>query len=120
MIFTNKKFTPDFPKPTEEEIKKTQRAIMVQYNVELSEKNASRFANFVKELNWWVGLKDDQVSRAKIIDELITECKEIYRKKYNKEITDSEAINCAETLLGESSKKEKQRIKDELESIIKA
>lgn len=117
-LFNKKKLSPDFPAPNDEEIKKTQRTIMVQYNVELSDKNASIFVNLVKELNWWVGLKDDQASKAKIIDELIAECKEIYRKKYDKEITDLEAANCAETLLGESSEEEIERIKDKMTSMI--
>ena len=120
MIFINKKFTPDFPKPTKEEIQKTQLTVLEKYGVSLSKKNASLFATQVKELNWWISLKDGSDSKVKIIDELIVECKEIYRKKYKKELTDLEAVNCAKTLFDESSKKEIQRIKNDLETIIKA
>ena len=117
-LFNKKKLSPDFPEPTDEEIKKTQRTIMVQYGVELSRKNAVQFANLTKELSWWINLKDDSSSKAKIIDEIIVECRYTYRKKYQREMTKSEAINCAETLLSESLEKEKQRIKEEMTAII--
>lgn len=121
MIFTkNKKLMPELSKPTKEEIEKTQRTIMVQYNIELSDKKASIFASLVKELNWWVGLKDDKILQATVIDELVIECREIYRKKHKKELSDLEATDCAEALLDETSKKEKQRIKDEMTAIIRS
>lgn len=117
-FFNKKKMAPHFSEPTDEEIEKTQRIVMVQYGIELSRKNAVRFANLAKELSWWVSLKDDPSSKAKIIDEITVGCRDIYRKKYQKEITESEAINCAETLLDESLKNEKQRIKEEMTAII--
>lgn len=111
---------PDILEPSADEIQQTQWTISDKYNVHLSKKKAARFARLTKELNWWLNLKNDSASVARITKEMTIECEEIYREKYNKEITKSEAIKCAKTLLESATEKEKQKIGDEMTAILKS
>lgn len=119
-INIGKKFSPDFLDPTEEEIKENRQRLEDIYGIELAKKDLIRFVTLVKELNWWLNLENDSVSTARIAEEAMAECKEIYRKKYNKEITPSEADESARILLDTVTENEKQRIGNEMKAIIKS
>jgi len=114
------KFSPDFLEPTEDEIEENRKRLKDKYGIELTKNDLIRVVTLVKELNWWLNLKNDPVSTARITDEVMAECKEIYRKKYNKEISQSEADESARTLLDTVTEKEKKRIGDEMKAIIKS
>ncbi len=114
------KFSPDFLEPTEDEIKENRRRLKDKYGIELAKKDLIRVVTLVKELNWWLNLKNDSDSTARITEEVMIKCKEIYRKRYNKEISRSEADESAMTLLDTVIEKEKKQIGDEMKAIIKS
>ena len=118
-IKKGEKFSPDFLDPTEDEIEENRLRLKDKYGIELARKDLIRVVTLVKELNWWLNLKNDPASTARITEEVMAECKEIYRKKYNKEISQSEADESARTLLDTVTEKEKKRIGDEMTKILK-
>lgn len=119
-IKKGEKFSPDFLDPTEDEIEENRQRLKDEYGIELAEKDLVRIVSLVKELNWWLNLKNDSASTARIKEEAMAECKEIYRKRYNKEITRSEADESARVLLDTVTENEKKRIGDEMKAIIES
>ena len=116
----SEKFSPDFLEPTEDELKENRQRLKDKYGIELAKQDLIRVVTLVKELNWWLNLKNDPVSTTRITEEVMAECKEIYRKRYNKEISQSEADESARTLLDTVAEKEKKRIGDEMKAIIQS
>jgi ribosomal protein S17E len=118
-IKNNEKLNPDFPEPTNEEIKKTKQTVADKYGVKLSDKDLIRFIELTKELQWWFGLKSDLDSTAQITNETIAKLSEICREKYNQEITNEDAFNSSKEIIDHLIEVEKQRIRNEIISIIK-
>lgn len=114
------KMTPDFLELTEDELELVQKKIKSGYDVELSLKDAARFALLAKELEWWHGLHNDADSMDQITAELKTSREDLYKKVDGHEMPKSEVAKSTKTIVETVTKKEEKRVQAEMTAIIKS
>jgi len=113
----NKKELIEITEATEEEMKYTRQSMKDKYKIIVPKRDLRKIIKLMKELFRWeqLTLKD---SAPRTTDKMALEQKELFKKKYKKEITMAEGHEISQRLMVVVPFLEKQRIANEIRAIL--
>ena len=108
----------EFPEPTDEQIKQTQKAIRNKFDIKVPKKDAHKLVNLIQELKFYHEVSEIDHYYSKIDDESVEEFQKMMKEKYNQEISMSEARQQSQGLMIFVVFKEKDRLAEEMREIL--
>lgn len=112
------KLGPQIPEPTDEEINGAIIKLKTKYDIYVSKEDAVEYVNLTNELGWWLNAEKEFLSKEDVGKTATQEAKDFVKRTNGEDISSEKAGIEAEKSLIQSIPHEKDRLANEIRSLI--